>query len=386
MMGDAGLASRSAATVEITVNDMYREKLKAATVETCPFRGNVGQEDGVEMGTCRLLEALIGGPDEAWWRVRRDACEACCRSFPPSPENVNPVVASLVYGVTARILDRRPAGYDLQRMRALRETAVAQSNLVRSDEEAPFVPTRTRSRRLAQLVPPPAKRRGREVRRWAVGVTTAPRGQPTLAACLDSLLRAGWERPYLFIDSPVRVPDRFSHLPGTLRDEPIGAWPNYYLALLELLMREPHADAYMIVQDDLVFFDRENLREYLEDVLWPGRSSLLVSLYSTTVDSGPEPGWHRRVGWVSGAHVFVFPPQIAKAFVIDRSVFEHRWMGHPVWSKCLDDLIGNWARARRVDVWFPTPSLTQHIGDASTLWPNARVVGNRRAEHFAGDR
>jgi hypothetical protein len=365
---------------------MYRKKLKAPTVETCKFRGKVRRENGIEVGTCRLLQALIDGPDQGWCRVRRDACDACCQSFPPSKENVNPVVASLVYTAAARILAAGPAGYDLERISALRETAMAQLNLVRSGEEAPVVPARTLSSPLSQLVPRPAKRHGRRVRRWAVGVTTAPRGQPTLEACLESLIGAGFEKPYLFIDSPVRVPDRFAHLPGTLRDEKIGAWPNYYLGLLELLMREPDADAYLIVQDDVVFFDRENLRQYLEDVLWPGRSTVLVSLYSAAVDTGPEPGWHpRRGGWVSGAHAFLFPPQMAKAFVIDRTVFQHRWLPHPVWSKCLDDLIGNWARDRRVDVWFPTPSLAQHVGDASTLWPNARVVGSRRAEPFAGD-
>ena len=365
---------------------MYRKKLRTPTADTCEFRHDVRREDGAEVGTCRLLKALMGCRDDAWCRVRRDACDACARSFPPSEQNVNPVVASLLYRATARILAAQPAGCDSQRMSELGRAAVGHLHFVCSESEAPIVPPQGGSRQLSELVPQLAKCHGPRVRSWAVGVTTAPRGQPTLEACLESLVRSGWERPHLFVDSAVHVPDRFLHLPGTFRDEKIGAWPNYYLALLELLMRKPHADAYMIVQDDVVFFDRGNLREYLEDVLWPGRCPGLVSLYCSKVDSLPEPGWYRREGgWVSGAHAFLFPAPLAKAFVIDRSVFEHRWIPDPVWSKCLDDLIGDWAVDRGLDVWFPTPSLAQHVGDSSTLWPNARVVGSRRADPFAGD-
>ena len=366
---------------------MYRNKLRAPTVETCPFRGDVRGEGDTEMATCRLLRTLLECRRGEWCEVRRDACDACCQSVPPSKENFNPVVASLVYDATQRILAAEPDGCDLSRMRPLHEQAARLLSLVSSEDEAPIVPRRSGLSRLPQLVPPPAKRHGRRVRSWAVGVTTAPRRQPTLEACLESLARAGWERPYLFVDSAVRVPDRFLHLPGTFRDEKIGAWSNYYLALSELLMRAPHADAYMILQDDVVLFDRRNLREYLEAaVLWPGRSAGLVSLYGSEVDSRPEPGWHRREGgWVSGAHALVFPPALARAFLMDPSVFGHRWGPDPVWSRCVVDVIENWTAAHRVDAWFPTPSLAQHVGDSSTLWPTARTQGSRRADRFAGD-
>ncbi|HUT94803.1 MAG TPA: hypothetical protein VMY37_35425 [Thermoguttaceae bacterium] len=365
---------------------MYRSRLKPPTVDTCKFRRDVRREDGVEVGTCTLLKTLMDCHDDRWCRVRRDACDACCQSFPPSRRSVNPAVASLLCDATAKIVAARPAGYDLERIEDLGRAAVERLSLVCSEHEAHLVPTKAGSSRLSQLVPPPARRRGRIVHNWAVGVTTAPRGQPTLEACLESLVRAGWDRPHLFVDSAVRVPDRFSHLPGTFRDEKIGAWPNYYLALMELLMREPYADAYMIVQDDAVLFDRESVREYLKEVLWPGRSSVLVSLYCSQLDSLPDPGWHSREGgWISGAHAFVFPPQLAKAFVMDRPVFDHRWTPGPSRASCLDDLIGEWATGRGVDVWFPTPSLAQHVGDASTLWPAARAIEGRRAEPFAGD-
>ncbi len=365
---------------------MYRKKLEGATTDTCKFRRDVRPQDDSEVATCTLLAALIGRRDDHWSEVGRNACDACCQSFPPSLKTPNPVIASLAYAAAARILAARPVGYDLGRIEGVRRLAAKHLTVVYPEEHRVTAPQRTTSRALSEVVPRPAKRRGRPVRNWAVGVTTAPRREPTLEACLQSLSRAGWESPHLFVDSAVFVPDRFAHLPHTFRDEPLGAWPNYYLAIMELLMRNPHADAYMIVQDDVVFFDRENLREYLEAVLWPGRSTGLVSLYCSETYSQPEPGWHRSpAGWVAGAHAFVFPPPLAKAFVTDRPVFEHRWAPNPVWARRVDDVIDNWTRDRRLDVWYPTPSLAQHIGDTSTLWPTARAQGGRRADQFAGD-
>jgi len=239
---------------------------------------------------------------------------------------------------------------------------------------------------LRQVLPPPPRRHGRRVQEWAVGVTTAPRRQETLEACLASLVRAGWETPYLFVDSAVRIPERFTTLPGTFRDERIGAWPNYYLALAELLMRRPHADAYMIVQDDVVFYDREPLTDYLAAVLWPGKVPGLVSLYCSAADAQGQRGWHCHDGfWTAGPLALVFPREPAKTFLTDRAVFEHRWLPDPVRATSLTGLVNRFAWDRRLPVWFPTPSLVQHIGETSTLWPRARALGHRRAEPFAGE-
>ncbi len=355
-------------------------------METCKFRRGVRCEDGTELSACKLVKVLLDCHDDRWSRVRRDACEACCQSFPPSEENLNPVVASLLYDASKRILAAAPAGLDLKRIKEAGQTAARSLHLVYREHPEPIVPRRAASRTLLQLVPRPRVRRGREVRRWAVGVTTAPRREPTLEVCLGSLIRSGWEKPYLFVDSAVRISQPFLDVPGTFRDRRTGAWPNYYLALMELLMRQPYADAYMIVQDDVIFFDRESLREYLQEVLWPGRFTGLVSLFSPKLDPPPKPGWHcSRRAWRAGAHALVFPPQVAKAFVLDRAVFEHRWAADPAWACCIDDVIHNWVKAHRLGVSFPVPSLAQHIGDSSTLWPNARAQGSRRADPFAGD-
>jgi hypothetical protein len=46
----------------------------------------------------------------------------------------------------------------------------------------------------------------------------------------------------------------------------------------------------------------------------------------------------------------------------------HRWNPKHKGLANLDALIGQWAERSRVPIFFPTPSLVQHIGHVSTLW------------------
>jgi hypothetical protein len=410
-------------------------------VEDCTYREQVRWEGGVEVAVCGLVQQLSGAEDPLLSAVRRDACTACCRSSPPSPGALNPVIASLLYEVAERVraaggvpgcpagrvtglqnwarhsLSREPArprrlrlpvrtdrpcchlgpeiGFRLAgaggprriavcacRHPGHRETTADDCARCRDwadrPEQAP-VP-------IEQLVPPPAVRRGPAVRRWAVGVTTAPRRQPTLAWCLDSLARAGWDRPRLFMDSAVAVPERHRGLPVSLRDSRLGAWPNYYLAVAELLMRDPHADAYLLVQDDVVFYDRQDLRAYLERSLWPAEPVGAVSLFCSRAYTRPRPGWHRRRGrWVWGAQAFAFPRTSAKRLVADPYVLEHRWGSRHGGLAYIDVLLGEWAARHGLPIYYPSPSLAQHVGDTSTLWPDSRADGGRSADQFAGD-
>ena len=56
---------------------------------------------------------------------------------------------------------------------------------------------------------------GPRVKRWAVGVTTAPRALPTLGDCLTSLKSAGWTDPRLFVDGLRDVPNHSRACPRT---------------------------------------------------------------------------------------------------------------------------------------------------------------------------
>jgi hypothetical protein len=188
------------------------------------------------------------------------------------------------------------------------------------------------------------------------------------------------------MDSAVRVSKDFVRLPGTLRSPAAGAWPNHYLSLLELTLRQPDADAYLIVQDDALMYDGENVRAYLEKTLWPEGRSPLVSLYCPEPYTAEQYGWHRyHKGWVWGALALVFPRSIAQAYLRDRVVCEHRWRSSSGGRTQIDVLLGWWARRRRVPFWFPTPSLVQHIGETSTLWADCSCDGPRVARLYVGN-
>jgi hypothetical protein len=348
---------------------------ESRTVDACPYRKELAGDDDVAF--CQLVREVTGVADQELCRVEREACECCCRWFPPSAAHPNPVVASLLYQVATRVLREGDVpGCNQAEAESLR--AFATANLP-SDEESRHVEQPGE----AEIVLPTVGRRsGARVQTWAVGVTTAPRSVPTLERCLQSLVEAGWPRPRLFVDGDVALPRGFADLPRTHRDPQMGAWPNYYLALGELLMRHPRADAYMLVQDDTLFCQGVCVRDYLERALWPGPTPGLVSLFSPRSPENAAAAWHayRRV-WNHCALAFIFPRHVAQQFLASSDVVLHRvrhGLANIPWR------VGRWAVEAGVSFHYPAPSLVQHIGHVSTLWSHLRAFGHRHASWFAG--
>lgn len=417
-------------------------KLVLPTVDTCRHRQSTEVSD---VAHCRLLRDISGVVDPRYCRVSRAACKACCESFPPTVKLWNSVVASLVYGLAERVLqkggvagcpsheaqrlhsaadeileitpssnrqviplrvsqaccflgERVQAEVEVANLNELSIVPVATFNCSHPDHRTTTLencrdcrdwsarPPISRPPSLRELVPLVKPRSGTKVRHWAVGVVTAPRRQATLEWCLDSLTRAGWDRPYLFVDGLLRIPDRYEHLPLTWREQPLGAWPNYFLALSEMVLREPAADAYLLLQDDAVLYDRGDLREYLEATLWPGERESIVSLYCPKPYTILEPGWRTLPHpWVWGALAFVFPHELAQQFISNQDVIAHRGIGPYEGRAQVDVLIGEWAATHGHAVVYPCPSLAQHVGNTSSIWRTADNDGFRRADWFAGD-
>lgn len=405
-------------------------KIVLPTVETCRWRRPPA---GDAPAACGLAASLLDEAPEGLFAASDAACAVCCRSFPPTRRMPNPVVAGLLHAVASRLLRdggtadcgveaaARAASFagrwlDLRLPDAFRVTP-ARGTLPCAWRGAPesgggpgeptfacehadhdvALPSTCRlcpdwarhrpiSRRMTveELVPPPAVRSGGPVRDWAVAVTTAPRRQETLEACLDGVLRAGWDAPRLFLDGTARIPPRYAHLPTTWREEGVGAWPAWYLALAELVLRRPGADAYLMLQDDVALLDRGPLRAYLERALWPGERPGVVSLFYT--GDRTTPGWHLRGGdWPWGAQAFVFPPGLARAFLADAGVIRALLNASPDHHTPIPTVLYEWAWRNRVDFWYATPSLAQHIGNASAIWEGgAALTGGRRAPWFAG--
>lgn len=221
------------------------------------------------------------------------------------------------------------------------------------------------------------------VTRWAVGVTTAPRRKSTLGRTLHSLEEAGWDRPRLFVEPSVELPSKFADLPATKRDEIIGAFPNWYLGLSELVMRDPHAEAYLLCQDDVLFSG--NLRDYLEQVLWPAPRVGVVSVYCPSHYGLDKPGgFHvEDHGWGTwGALAYVFPNPSARAILTDSLVVNHRHHGPAAGMRNIDSVVGGWCARSCLPYYVHVPSLAQHIGETSTLWRHGGLGGRRHARHF----
>lgn len=323
---------------------------------------------------CRLLAGLLGNELA---EVERPACEACVRSLPPVEDHPNPVVASLVYERAGR---RTASEAENARRARVREWAADFLDI----EEPPT--KETRNLPVDRIVPRPRRSFGEKVRSWSVGLTTAPRRVPTLERCWRNLNAAGWDRARLFVDGlDTEIPESMAGQEKTVREPRAGAWPSYFLGLAELTMRHPEADAYLMLQDDACFVDVPGIREYLEGVLWPGKGPGVVSLYCSSAYDQARAGWH-RLGeeWVWGATAFVFSGAAARAFLADESVAEHRRSTARNGLADIDWLIGQWAVERGLEIHFPFPSLVQHIGEVSTLWPGSRAVGYRKATGWPG--
>ncbi len=232
---------------------------------------------------------------------------------------------------------------------------------------------------IAQTIPAKAP----QVLRWAVGVTTALRSPPTLKQTLDSLQKAGWSTVRIFSEPGVALADCLGDYTISRRDQTLGPFPNWWLGLAELVLREPRAEAYFICQDDVLF--SESLRSYLEQTLWPATEVGVVSVYCPShVGKGLAEGFHvADYGWETwGALAYVFPNPSARALLADPEVLGHRHRGPASGLRNIDSVVGHWCRRTERPYFVHTPSLAQHIGDVSTIWSRASNTGKRRAATF----
>ncbi|QDU09831.1 hypothetical protein [Gimesia aquarii] len=218
---------------------------------------------------------------------------------------------------------------------------------------------------------------------WAVGMTTAPRKLPTLEQSIHSLADAGWNEPRLFVEPETEIPGAAQSLPISLRDETLGAFPNWYLALTELVLRQPLAEAYFLCQDDVLF--ASGLRGYLEQRLWPARKVGVVSIYCPSHYANEKSeGFHlENHGWDNwGALAYIFPNSSARKFLSDLLVLNHRGFGPAEGMRNIDSVVGLWCQRSELNYFVHTPSLAQHIGDTSTIWMRGSNRGRRRAREF----
>jgi hypothetical protein len=222
---------------------------------------------------------------------------------------------------------------------------------------------------------------------WSVGVTVAQRGEDTLARTLESLKSAGFPQPRIFADGDLSIPVGYE---STQRTPRIGGWPNFWLAVTELAARDPNADLYLIVQDDVVF-SRE-VRTYVEQWDLPEDCGVL-SLFCPTCNNGTF-GFHTMPGGygMASAQALAFPRERVFEFLAHPWTVNHRraapksqhFRGDGLHH--IDGAVGEWCHRANLKVYTHSPSLSQHIGHVSIMYPKLKGKLERRfSDSFPGE-
>jgi len=202
---------------------------------------------------------------------------------------------------------------------------------------------------------------------WSVTILTSPRPKgPTIQRTLSSLALAGWPTCTVYTDA-VRA----------------GQFCAWMAALARSVAARPGADAYFMLEDDVVFC--RGLREYLERSLWPESAEriALCSPYCPVPYRSSASGWHlenRGMCLVSGLS-WAMPPQAARAVLADLHSLPETsgpWRGS-------DYLVGQWALQTNRQVWFHTPSLGQHVGLGNSAVGDGLESPMRCAGDFIGE-
>lgn len=205
--------------------------------------------------------------------------------------------------------------------------------------------------------------------KWMYGVTTVPvRFDDLLPRTLESLAKAGFEQPRLFVDGdPTGIGNS---LEISCRIPPIRAYGNWLLGMWELYLRDPWADRYAIFQDDVVTY--KNLRQYLEASKYP--NSGYLNLY--TFPQNHKKANSKEIGWFYSnqrglsACGLVFDNNAIKKLLNHQHVIhkpQDREKGH----KSFDGTVVSAMRKSGCDEYVHNPSLLQHTGRTCS------VIGNK---------
>src|SRR5262249_23412714 len=97
---------------------------KPRAPEQCDFREEIAAGKNRGAFRCRLLRELSGVKRADACLVPPDVCRACCASWPPSADEINPVVASCLFALLGRVLQQGGvSGCTIEQASGLQELA-----------------------------------------------------------------------------------------------------------------------------------------------------------------------------------------------------------------------------------------------------------------------
>ena len=216
---------------------------------------------------------------------------------------------------------------------------------------------------------------------WSYGMTTVlPRINSGLTKItLDSLKKTGFDSPRLFVDGP--MPKETFGLEVTARSQTVRAFGNWYLALLELYIRNPNSQRYAIFQDD--FVTCLGLKDYLSSLSMPenGYWNLYTfphnqpdQLAIRKQDGQPthpeldpnQTGFYRSCQGGKGAVALVFSNEAVKVLLTQRHMIDRIQDPHRGHRSVDGGVVDSFKKAGWVE-YVHNPSLVQHIGQHSSM-------------------
>lgn len=204
----------------------------------------------------------------------------------------------------------------------------------------------------------------RQIAKWAVGVITAPRKHQTLVKTIKAIERAGWDNGVIFAE-PGSCNDVKGNWAYVNRYKKTGIFGNWMLGLYELFIRNIDADAFLMIQDDIVI--APDTRNYLDNALWFTESPHLVSLFTLkAIDDNPECGWRSTTIYHGGPTAIVMSHETVQEII--SSLIPLRYYGIQKQKGTSFDDLGIFALMahKQWPVFYPKPSIGDHIGHQST--------------------
>jgi glycosyltransferase involved in cell wall biosynthesis len=342
--------------------------------DQCRSRLPLENNGDSDRACCAVIAQITNVRDAAICGVSRPVCEACCRSLQPG-EELNPVVASLVYQAASAIVRAGGVpGCDRDGASALRERIVNHLGVVAHGLPDRIFPP--------EAVPPAdlefqahvSSGLARSTDRLKVGVLTAPRAQPLLGETLRSLHGAGFERLSIFAEPGTPLPPEARSHDVETHDLRLGNFTNFYNALASLYRKAPEAEGVILFQDDIEV--AAGLKAWCDAELFPHEHGL-VSLFTPRVHIDVRPGWRvLSPGYfrIFGGQALAFRRDVLEQFLTDPQVLREIRAGRDG----DDAIVSGWATRRSLGIAFHTPSLVQHVGRVSSMsWrgePDSRVI------------
>jgi hypothetical protein len=235
----------------------------------------------------------------------------------------------------------------------------------------------------------------RKDERWAVAITTAPRKESTLEACVDSLRVCGWE-PIAFAEPGAEA---IADVHTVWNERRMGTWHNW-IRSARWCLENTQAEWIMTVQDDSLF--HPDSKKFSEAAMWPSEDAGFLSLYTPkhyTIrrDNTVRPVGINRIVTKSlwGACALIWQREVLKS-VITHPIAVN-WMGaaprtvvnidgrrhkrkrselqaiydkrrkDPSMVVNSDTAIGKILNAMGRTMWFIDPSPVQHIARFSSI-------------------